>query len=209
MPEVKVRNTKNQELRSLDLPEAAFGAPMREHLVYEAVQHHRAALRAGTHSTKTRGDVAGSGKKLWNQKKTGRARMGSIRSPIWRKGGIVHGPHPRDYDFAFPRQMRRGALRSVLSERLREGRLVAIEALTLAAPRTKDFVAVLKALKVAGQPVLVVDERGNENLALAARNVPGVLVLHSYEVEAYDVLAHAYVVITEAALQSLGQRLSS
>ena len=209
MPDVKVRNAKNQELRSLDLPEAAFGAPMREHLVYEAVQHHRAALRAGTHSTKTRGDVAGSGKKLWNQKKTGRARMGSVRSPIWRKGGIVHGPHPRDYGFAFPRQMRRGALRSVLSERLREGRLLAIEALAFSQPRTRDFVAVLEALEIEGKPVLVVDERGNDNLTLAARNVPGVVVLHSYEVEAYDVLAHAYVLITEAALKSLGQRLSS
>jgi large subunit ribosomal protein L4 len=121
----------------------------------------------------------------------------------------VHGPHPRDYDFAFPRQMRRGALRSVLSERLREGRLLAVEALVLSKPRTRDFVAVLEALKIAGKPVLVVDERGNENLALAARNVPGVQVLHSYEVEAYDVLAHAYVLITEAALQSLGQRLAS
>jgi large subunit ribosomal protein L4 len=209
MPDVAIRNLQNEEVRSLSLPEAAFAAPMREHLVYEAVRHYRAELRAGTHATKTRGEVEGSGKKLWRQKKTGRARMGSRRSPLWNKGGTVHGPQPRDYGYAFPRQMRRGALRSVVSQRLREGRLVVVDALTLPSHRTRDLVGVIRSLGVSGAPLLIVDERGNRNLELAARNLPGVTLLHPFAVEAYDVLASAALLITEAALTSLGGRLAS
>jgi large subunit ribosomal protein L4 len=208
MPEVMIRNLKNEEVRKLDLPDAVFSAPLKEHLVYEAVHHYRAEQRAGSASTKTRGEVSGSGRKLWRQKKTGRARVGSIRSPLWRTGGTVHGPRPRDYGYAFPRKMRQGALRSVLSERLREGRLLLVDQLSLASHRTKEFLPVLSVLGLEGASVLVVDERGNRNLELAARNLQSVELSQPFRIQTYDVLAHEYLLITEAAASRLAERLS-
>src|ERR687884_1259704 len=146
MPTVKVRNLKNEEVGDLELSEAVFGAELNEALIHAAVKAHLASARQGTVGTKTRGDVSGSGRKLWKQKGTGRARIASIRSPLWKGGGNVHGPQARDWSQAIPKKMKRGALRSALSERLREGNLVVVEAFTLDQPKTKDFISALGAL---------------------------------------------------------------
>jgi len=208
MPEVMIRNLKNEEVRKLDLPDAVYSAPMKEHLVYEAVNHYRAEQRSGSASTKGRGEVSGSGRKLWRQKKTGRARIGSIRSPLWRTGGTVHGPRPRDYGYAFPKKMRQGALRSVISERLREGHLLVVEKFDLPTHRTKEILPILSDLGIAGASVLVVDERGNRNLELAVRNLQSVELSMPFRMQTYNVLAHEYLLITEAAASQLVERLS-
>src|ERR671938_1891926 len=140
MPVVKVKNLKNEGVGELTLSDAVFGAPLNKSLIYEAVKSYLANQRAGTSATKTRGDTSGSGKKLWKQKGTGRARIASLRSPLWKGGGNVHGPQPRDWSYRIPKKMRRGALRSALSERVREGNVVVIEAFTLDQPKTKEFV---------------------------------------------------------------------
>jgi large subunit ribosomal protein L4 len=208
MPEVKIRNLSNQEVRSLDLPEAVFGAPLKQHLLFQVVHHHMAEARRGTAATKTRGEVAGSGRKLWRQKKTGRARIGSIRSPLWRTGGTVHGPRPRSYGYSLPRKMRLGALRSAVSQRLREGGLTVVEKLDLEAPKTKEFVKMLAGLDLMDRSVLVLDEGPNRNLDLASRNLPRVSFLTTSQVGAYEVLAHQHLLMTEAAAARLGERLS-
>src|SRR5437868_12665663 len=146
MPVVKVKNLKNEEVGELTLSEDVFGAPLNKPLIYEAVKAYMANQRAGTSATKTRGDVRGSGKKLWKQKGTGRARIASLRSPLWKGGGNVHGPQPRDWSYQMPKKMRRGAIRSALSERLREGNLIVIDELIFANAKTKDFLSALGAL---------------------------------------------------------------
>src|SRR3954468_15760242 len=146
MPTVKVRNLKNEEVGDLELSEVVFGAPFNESLVHAAVRNYMANGRQGTSATKTRGDVSGSGRKLWKQKGTGRARIASLRSPLWKGGGNVHGPQARDWSQPLPKKMRRGALRSALSERLREGNLVIVEELVFSQPKTKEFVDALSAL---------------------------------------------------------------
>src|SRR5437870_7652620 len=143
MPTVKVRNLKNEEVGDLELSEAVFGAEKNEALIHAAVRNFMANARAGTVGTRTRGDVSGAGRKLWKQKGTGRARIASIRSPLWKGGGNAHGPQPRDWSYKLPKKMRRGALRSALSERLREGNLIIIDNFTIANPKTKDFVGTI------------------------------------------------------------------
>jgi large subunit ribosomal protein L4 len=201
MPTVRVRNLKNEEVGDLELSDAVFGAELNESLIHAAVKAYLAGARQGTVGTKTRGDVSGSGKKLWKQKGTGRARVASIRSPLWKGGGNVHGPQARDWSQPLPKKMRRGALRSALSERLREGNLVVVEALGVQ-PKTKDFVAALAALGLAGK-TLVVDSIDNDNLLLAARNVKAVKVVGPYGVNIYDVLYHDKLVLTRAAAARL------
>src|SRR3954449_8070710 len=139
MPTVKVRNLKNEEVGDLELSEAVFGAPFNESLVHAAVRNYMANGRQGTSATKTRGDVSGAGRKLWKQKGTGRARIASLRSPLWKGGGNVHGPQPRDWSYQMPKKMRRGALRSALSERLREGNLIVVDEFGFDTPKTRDF----------------------------------------------------------------------
>src|SRR5256885_6698440 len=139
MPTVKVRNLKNEEVADLELSDAVFGAKLNEALIHAAVKAYQASGRQGTVGTKTRGDVSGSGRKLWKQKGTGRARIASIRSPLWKGGGNVHGPQPRDWSYQMPKKMRRGALRSALSERLREGNLVVVDEISFKNPKTKEF----------------------------------------------------------------------
>src|SRR5215216_1905639 len=136
MPTVKVRNIQNEEVGEVELSDAVFGAPLNESLIHAAVKNFMANARAGTVGTKTRGDVSGAGRKLWKQKGTGRARIASIRSPLWKGGGNTHGPQARDWSYNMPKKMRRGALRSALSERVREGSLVVVDALTLDQPKT-------------------------------------------------------------------------
>ena len=205
MPTVKVRNLKNEEVGDLELSDAVFGAELIEALIHSAVKAHLAGARQGTVGTKTRGDVSGSGKKLWKQKGTGRARIASIRSPLWKGGGNVHGPQARDWSQPLPKKMRRGALRSALSERLREGNLVVVEALGVQ-PKTKDFVAALAALGLEGK-TLIVDNIDNDNLILASRNVKSAKVVGAYGVNIYDVLYHEKVVLTRSAAETLQAQL--
>src|SRR3954453_12734816 len=170
MPTVKVRNLKNEEVGDLELSDAVFGAPFNEALVHAAVRNYMANARQGTSATKTRGDVSGAGRKLWKQKGTGRARIASLRSPLWKGGGNAHGPQPRDWSYGMPKKMRKGALRSALSERLREGNVVVLDGFSLDQPKTKDFLSSLGKLGIEGK-TLIVDSNENHNLILAARNV--------------------------------------
>src|SRR5918999_5498601 len=173
MPTVKVRNLKNKEVGEVELSDAVFGVPLNEPLIHAAVRNFMANARQGTSATKTRGDTSGSGKKLWRQKGTGRARIASLRSPLWKGGGNVHGPQPRDWSYRIPKKMRRGAIRSVLSERLREGGLVIVENFALQSHKTKDFVATLSKLGL-GRRTLIVDAVNNDNLTLSSRNLRNV-----------------------------------
>src|SRR5215213_4931302 len=165
MPTVKVRNLQNEEVGELELSDAVFGAPLNEGLIHAAVRNFMANARQGTSATKTRGDTSGSGKKLWKQKGTGRARIASLRSPLWKGGGNVHGPQPRDWSYKIPKKMRRGAIRSVLSERLREGGIIIIENFELQSHKTKDFVAALSGLGFDRRTLIIDSLSNNNNLA--------------------------------------------
>jgi len=206
MPTVKVRNLKNEEVGDLELSDAVFGAELNEGLIHSAVKSYMAGARQGTVGTKTRGDVSGSGRKLWKQKGTGRARIASIRSPLWKGGGNVHGPQPRDWAQPLPKKMRRGALRSALSERLREGNLIVIDEFGFGQPKTKDFVAALSTLGAGGK-TLIVDTLENDKLMLAARNVRRAKVVGASGVNVYDVLYHEKLLMTRTAIEELARAL--
>ena len=165
-----------------------------------------ANARQGTSATKTRGDVSGSGRKLWKQKGTGRARIASLRSPLWKGGGNVHGPQPRDWSYNMPKKMRRGALRSALSERVREGNVIVVEGWTLDKPKTKDFVSSLGVLGLDGK-TLIVDSFDNENLMLSSRNLQRAKVVNSSGLNIYDLLYHEKLVLSQAAVAELEQLL--
>lgn len=203
MPTVKVRNLKNEEVGDLELPDAVFGVELNEALIHAAVKSFLTNRRQGTVGTKTRGDVSGSGRKLWKQKGTGRARIASIRSPLWKGGGNTHGPQPRDYSTSLPKKMRRGALRSALSERVREGNLVVLDALAFDKPKTKDFISALATLNLEGR-TLVVDSIDNSNLMLASRNVQRTKIVGSNSLNIYDLLRHEKIVLSRAASKRSG-----
>jgi large subunit ribosomal protein L4 len=202
-----VLSPEGKTLKDLDLPDAVFATPLNGHLIQEAVVAYRAAGRAGTHAAKNRSDVRGGGKKPWKQKKTGRARHGSIRSPLWKGGGKVFGPQPRDYAYAFPRRKRQGALRSALSAKLREGKLLVVDALSLPAPKTQDLARLVAGLGVRGSALLV-DEPGNRNLELSARNLPRVKATLSTALNIVDLLGHDTVILTEAAAGRVAEVLN-
>ncbi len=206
MPTVKVRNLKNEEVGDLELSDVVFGAELNEALIHAAVRNFMANSRAGTVGTKTRGNVSGSGRKLWKQKGTGRARIASIRSPLWKGGGNVHGPQPRDWSYNMPKKMRKGALRSALSERVREGNMFVIEGLSFDQPKTKDFVDSLATLGLDGK-TLIVDSIENVNLWLSARNVKRAKVVSSYGLNIYDLLYHEKVVLSREAAEELSNLL--
>jgi len=208
MPVVKVKNLQNEEVGELELSDKVFGAPLNKSLIYEAVKSYLANQRAGTSATKTRGDVSGSGKKLWKQKGTGRARIASLRSPLWKGGGNVHGPQPRDWSYHIPKKMRRGAIRSVLSERLREGGILIVEDFELQSHKTKDFAATLNALGLERR-TLIVAGLGNSNLALSARNLQQVTCVSPGSVNVYDLLTHEQLAMTREAASQLDKQLSS
>lgn len=207
MPNVDILDLENRKIGELELADAVFGAPVNEHLIYEAVRHHQAGQRRGTAKTKTRHEVSGSGKKLWKQKGTGRARMGSIRSPLWRHGGTTHGPQPKDYSYKLPRKMLLGALRSALSAKLRDGELKVVRAFSLGDHKTKTMRGVLDRLG-APNSVLVVDNGENRNLVLSARNLPGIKLVESKDVNVYDLLAHKGILVSEAAAKKLSEALA-
>ncbi len=205
---IEVKNWGNEVVGQVELPEAVFEQEVSEHLVWEVVRAHLAGRRRGTHKTKERGEVAGSGIKPWKQKHTGRARAGSRRSPLWRHGGTVHGPRPRSYILKVNRKARRAALRGVLSQRVREGRLVVLDSMDLEVPKTHGFVERLGTLGLAGQKVLLVDGLDNLNLHLASRNRPEVKLLDASSVSTYEVLNHRWLLVSEQALRNLSEVLS-
>ncbi len=207
MPTVDVVDLSNQKVGQLELADEVFGAEVNESLLYEAVRQYQAGLRAGTHKTKVRGEVQGSGKKLWKQKGTGRARMGSVRSPIWRHGGTVHGPVPRDYSYKLPRKMLLGALRSALSAKVRDGELKVVHSFAFGDHKTKNAMAALDRLE-AGKTVLVVDNGDNRNLQLGMRNLQGVTVMATREVNPYHLLGHKTVLVSEAAARKFSEALA-
>jgi large subunit ribosomal protein L4 len=208
MPKVDVFDLNGTKSGELDLADEVFGAEVNEALLYEAVRQFQASRRAGTHKTKTRHEVAGSGKKLWKQKGTGRARMGSIRSPLWRHGGTSHGPQPRDYSYKLPKKMLLGALRSALTAKLRDGELAVITSFTMADHKTKTVNATLGKLEATSK-VLIVDNEDNRNLALGTRNLEGVTLLLSREVSVYHLLGAKRVLLSKAAAERLSTSLSS
>jgi large subunit ribosomal protein L4 len=208
MPTIDIFDLNNQVVGSLELDDAVFAADVNEALLYEAVRQYTASQRAGTHKTKVRGEVAGSGKKLWKQKGTGRARMGSVRSPIWRHGGTVHGPQPRDYSYKLPRKMMLGALRSALSAKFRDGELKVVQKLALDERKTKNAAAALKKLDI-DRKVLVIDNDGDQNFALSVRNIKTVKHVPSRDVTAYDLIGHERVLISESAARKLSEALAS
>ncbi len=207
MPTVKVRNLKNKEVGEVTLNDAVFGVELNEALIHAAVMNYQANGRQGTSATKTRGNVSGSGRKLWKQKGTGRARIASLRSPLWKGGGNVHGPQPRDWSYQMPKKMRRGALRSALSERLREGNLLIIDEFTFKSPKTSEFVSTVSGLALATskKPVktLIVDSLDNLNLILSSRNVEKTKVTNSFGLNIYDIIYHEKLLISQAALEEL------
>jgi large subunit ribosomal protein L4 len=207
MPIVDVVDLNNEKVGEVELADEVFGAEVNEALLYEAVNQYTAGLRAGTHKTKVRSEVAGSGKKLWKQKGTGRARVGSVRSPIWRHGGIVHGPQPRDYSYKMPRKMLLGALRSALSAKLRDGELKVVQAFTFADHKTKNAMGAMAKLE-AGRKVLVVDNGENRNLKLGVRNLKDVTLVATKEVNVYLLLGHQRVLLSEAAARKFSEALA-
>jgi large subunit ribosomal protein L4 len=204
---IAVKNFDNQQVREVEVPDAVFAYPYNEHLIHEAVEAYRAGLRAGTHKTKTRSEVSGSGKKLWRQKGTGRARTGDIRNPKWRKGGTVHGPVPHSHEKHLSVREKKNALKSALSRKAADAQIVVLESMDLDGHRTKDFLQRLGGLGVAGKALLV-DSHDNQNLTLAARNVPGLKTVDALGVNVYDVVHRGVLVVSEGALNRLVEVLA-
>src|SRR5437762_10246011 len=205
MASIDIYDLSGKKVGTLELADEVFGA-VNEDLLWEAVRQYRAAQRAGTHATKNRKLVSGSGKKLWKQKGTGRARMGSIRSPLWRHGGTVHGPQPRSYAYKLPRKMELGALRSALSAKLRDGELKVVRAFELPDHKTKNMAGVLTRLEVR-KTVLLVELGENRNLTRASRNLAGVKLVPAKQVNVYDLLAHQQVLLTETAARKVSEAI--
>jgi large subunit ribosomal protein L4 len=209
MANVDVVNLNGEKLGELELSDAVFAPEqVNEALLWEAVKHYRASLRQGTHATKNRKLVAGSGKKLWKQKGTGRARIGSVRSPIWRHGGTVHGPQPRSYDYPFPRKKLLGALRSALAAKLADGKLIVVDSLEIKEAKTKLYRAALEKLGVRRTALLV--ENGKtltQALVLGARNLEGVELVLNNEVHPYDLLRYDRAIFSRAAIEQLEEAL--
>jgi len=204
---VEVVNAENKKVSEIGLAPQVFGVKVNEHLLYEAVKQYRAGARRGTHMTKNRALVSGSGRKPWRQKGTGRARVGEIRTPLWRHGGTVFGPVPRDYSYSMPKQARAAALRSALTQRVREGALRVVESFPLDAPKTKRLKGILDQLGVAGKTVLV-DHEPTSALVLSGRNIPGLKVVAESHLTVYDVLDCATLLVSQEALGKLEERLT-
>jgi large subunit ribosomal protein L4 len=207
MATIDVHNLSGAKVGTFDLADEVFGA-VNEDLLWEAVTHYRAAGRAGTHATKNRWRVSGSGKKLWKQKGTGRARIGSIRSPLWRHGGTVHGPQPRSYDYAFPKKKLLGALRSALAAKFADGKLIVVNSFEIKEPKTKAFTEALGKLKVEGTTLLVdVSSVENKNLELSSRNIEGLALVRANEVHPYHIMRYTHVIFAQSALERLQDSL--
>src|SRR5687767_3358027 len=203
---VDVVNQQNEKIGSLDLRDEVFGGRVKVDLIHESVVRANAAERRGTHATKSRGMVSGTGKKPWRQKGTGRAQVGEARNPLWRKGGTVFGPQPRSYEYQLPRKVEKGALRAALTQKLRDGEVTVVDALTVGEIKTRAAVEMLRRLGVDGKTLLV-DVKPEDKLSLSVRNVEGVRVLPSNRISARDVMNTRRVVLTQAALEKLQEAL--
>ncbi|MCI0571224.1 MAG: 50S ribosomal protein L4 [Myxococcaceae bacterium] len=208
MAQLTIVTTAGKRGATLELDPSVFEAPVKPHLFHAEVRRQLAARRSGTHSTKNRHAVSGGGIKPWRQKGTGRARQGSIRSPQWAGGGAVFGPVPRGYEHSLPKKVRAAALRSALSQRLRDGALVVVDEIRLEGFKTKRVAEILAALELAGGSVLIVSEGPDALLERSARNLPGVSVLRAQGLNVYDVLRHAKLLFTRAAVASVQGRLA-
>jgi large subunit ribosomal protein L4 len=204
---VGVVNTENEPVREVNLAPEVFAVKVNDHLLYEAVKQYRAGARRGTHMTKNRALVSGSGRKPWRQKGTGRARVGEIRTPLWRHGGTVFGPTPRDYSYQMPKKARAAALRSALSQRAKDGALKVVEAFGITAPKTKELRAILDRLGITGRTVLV-DYQPPDALVLSGRNLPDVKVVAESHLTVYDILDCRNLVFSQEALGKLEERLT-
>ena len=203
---IDIVNTKKEKVGSVDLKDEIFGGVIKTDLIWEAVVQENAAQRRGTHATKNRANVSGSGKKPWRQKGTGRARVGEIRNPLWRKGGTVFGPTPRSYEYALPRKVKLGALRAALAAKLADGTLVVVDKLEATDKKTKSTAAMFKTLGATGK-TLVIDTKHDEAFTLTARNIAGVKLAASGRVTARDVMDTDHVIATREALEKLQESL--
>lgn len=206
MPKVALFNQDGKQAGDIELNESVFGIEPNKSVLFEAVVMQRASLRQGTHKTKIRSEVAGGGRKPWRQKGTGRARQGSIRSPQWRGGGTVFGPVPRSYSYKLPKKVRRLAIKSALSTKVLEENILVLQSLAFEAPKTKDFKAVLGNLSVEKKALIVTADL-DENVALSARNIPGVTVLTANGINVLDLLGHDKVVFTKSAVEKVEEVL--
>ena len=205
---IDVVNAENKKVGSVTLNDEVFGGRVKTDLIHESVVRLNAAERRGTHATKTRSMVSGSGKKPWRQKGTGRARVGEIRNPLWRGGGTVFGPQPRSYEYQLPKKVEKGALRAALMEKLQSGSVIIVDALTASEVKTKAAAGVLKAIGVTGKALLI-DARLDENFAMAVRNLARVTLVQSNQVTARDVANTRQVVVTTAAMEKLEAALTA
>src|SRR5438045_2423778 len=205
MPVVDVVNLDGKKVGEVDLADAVFGAKVNPHLLHEASRWYLNTLRRGTHKVKEKSEVSGAGRKLWKQKGTGRARVGSIRSPLWRHGGTIHGPQPRSYDYQFPRKKLMGALRSALAAKLTDGKLTVVENFELKEPKTAEMREALDALNVQKTALLVesASKDGNRNLELSSRNLAGVELVPGNEVHPYHLLRYEHVIFALPALEKV------
>jgi large subunit ribosomal protein L4 len=201
MLKIKVKNMHCDDVSELELPEEVFDYPLKEHLIYEAVKNFRANQRRGTAATKTRGKVAGSGRKPWRQKGTGRSRVGTARNPLWRGGGVVFGPQPRDYSYKMPKKARRNALKSVLSDKMRNQRILVIDKIDLESSKTRDALALLKNFQF--DKLLIVDKKENAHLILSTRNVPYIKAIDFSEINVYDSLDYNTIMFSVDAVKQL------
>jgi len=208
MAKIDVLNLDGKRVGTLELADEVFGG-INEDLLWEAVKHYRAAHRAGTHATKNKKLVSGAGKKLWKQKGTGRARVGSIRSPLWRHGGTVHGPQPRSYDYQFPKKKLLGALRSALASKFSDGKLMVVDGFELDAAKTGAFRKTLGKLGMGKTALLVDGAKENRNLALSSRNIPGVELVAGSQVHPYHLLRYETAIFSKLALEKLQDSLKA
>jgi len=206
MPKVAVYNKEGATVGEINLSDAVFGVEVNPGLLHEVVQMYLANQRQGTADTKTRAEVSGGGRKPWRQKGTGRARQGSIRSPLWRKGGVVFGPHPREYGWTMPKKARRAALRQALSAKVKNGELIVVDSFELEAPKTREVVTLLKNLNVEGRAFIVTAEE-NTNIYKSARNIPGVRANAARNLNVYEVLAASKLVFTQDAVAKVEEVL--
>ena len=207
MPKVTLFDQKGSNVGEIELAESIFGIEPNQSVLFEAIIMQRASLRQGTHKVKNRSEVAGGGRKPWRQKGTGRARQGSIRSPQWRGGGTVFGPTPRSYSYKLPKKVRRLALKSALATKVQEANILVLESLSFEAPKTKEFVAFLNGLSVDTKALIVTDVI-DENVALSARNIPGVTVVDAAGVNVLDLVSHDKLIITKSAVQKVEEVLA-
>ncbi|MFJ7828008.1 large subunit ribosomal protein L4 [Psychrobacillus sp. OK028] len=206
MAKVSLFNQAGSSVGEIELNDKVFGIEPNESVLFEAIISQRASLRQGNHKVKNRSEVAGGGRKPWKQKGTGRARQGSIRSPQWRGGGVVFGPTPRSYSFKLPKKVRRLALLSALSTKVREESIVVLEGLAFDAPKTKEFVKVLSNLSIDKKALFVTADL-DETVALAARNIPGITVVSATGINVLDLIGHNKLVMTKAAVEKVEEVL--